>query len=289
MALFNKQKQEKKKKGENVIGKIIYGFLLFAPLINILVTCMYVTFNKNAYESYSGTEEIQNVEIEYKYQSNEVETKEDLVTGNIYQFDYDFTQASVTSTTLLFECKQIWFDFVETNNYPNQTIVIGDGVTVFRINLIYSSSIIRFGIYYANNTNQYYMLQKASYISNVKFIYYPYNTETVGNNYLQYIKYTDYNEIENVTITQTQKQELDNAFIYGTQKTEDSNLFNWAKTTGTYTVLNNVTTSIGITNTFIPMLMAYWLLISVVYFLFDIALILVWLVHDKIHDLKDAI
>ena len=85
------------------------------------------------------------------------------------------------------------------------------------------------------------------------------------------------------------QNKLDNVFTYSIKKVEENELYNWAKTTGTYTVLNNVTTQIGITNTFIPMLMAYWLLISIIYFLYDIALILIWAVHDKIHELKDAI
>ena len=271
MALFNKQKQEKKKKGENVIGKIIYGFLLFAPLLNILVTCMYVTFNKNAYESYSGNQE---TTINYKYKSNEVTTVSDLITGNIYQMNIPLNE----NLQLNFTCTKIML----LNG--RQTTMTYDSDFIANVNDSY------FNVYINNNNLIIYhqpsntSVSNRTYEQNIHFLF-------VFKDYMQsglisYVSYTDYNEIENVNIA---NETLDNAFIYGTQKTEESNLFNWAKTTGTYTVLNNVTTGIGITNTFIPMLMAYWLLISVIYFLYDIALILIWAVHDKIHDLKDAI
>ena len=48
----------KQKKHESTIGKIIYGFLLFMPLLAIATTCLYAIFNKNAYQSY-GDEYVQ--------------------------------------------------------------------------------------------------------------------------------------------------------------------------------------------------------------------------------------
>ena len=45
-----------KKGKESTIGKIIYGFLLFMPLLAILSTCLYAIFNKNAYQSYDKQE-----------------------------------------------------------------------------------------------------------------------------------------------------------------------------------------------------------------------------------------
>ena len=258
MALFNKQKQDKKKKGENVIGKIIYGFLLFMPLLSIGVTCMYAVFNKNAKDSYSddyiykeyvmrNTSEIQ-AEIPYTMTYKSLQTRNDT---------FYYTYIGLTAEEL--------------------------GITQERKDLLTKA------VYYANdqrwelrpNDNSFYVrLLWNEETKPFEIIFDSANTTTT---------YTNILSIAYLTRTILAQNKLDNVFTYSIKKVEENELYNWAKTTGTYTVLNNVTTQIGITNTFIPMLMAYWLLISIIYFLYDIALILIWAVHDKIHELKDAI
>ena len=56
-----------------------------------------------------------------------------------------------------------------------------------------------------------------------------------------------------------------------------------------YNTLETTCNQLSITTTFIPMLLAYWLIISVIYFLYDIALLLIWSAHDKIHELRDSL
>ena len=72
-------KDKKVKHGkENTIGKIIYGFLLFMPLLAIGITCAYVIFNKNAYQSYDKSNVINETSVSnsnmllnnYYYQAN---------------------------------------------------------------------------------------------------------------------------------------------------------------------------------------------------------------------------
>ena len=52
-----------KKTHESLIGKIIYGFLLFMPLLAIATTSLYAIFNKNAYQSYADYTDTQITEV----------------------------------------------------------------------------------------------------------------------------------------------------------------------------------------------------------------------------------
>ena len=90
------------------------------------------------------------------------------------------------------------------------------------------------------------------------------------------------------TLSYTQAK-LSEVFYYAIDRTENSNLFNWSKNNDIYNIMHGACNTLSITNTFIPMLMTYWLLISVIYFLYDIGLMIIIVVHRKIHELQDSI
>ena len=100
-----------------------------------------------------------------------------------------------------------------------------------------------------------------------------------GNFTISDLRYIEYNKYSY----------LDDAFMYGLYKTEESQYFNWAKNTALYTGVNEFTNALGITTTYIPFLMTYWLLISVVYLIYDIALMMLHMAHNKIHQLEGSI
>ena len=259
MAIFKKDKSKKEKGAETIIGKIIYGFLLFMPLMSILVRCGYVTFNKNAFESYSDYTQVQNIQIT---------NSSNLVIGNKYIFNYKTTETTTSTGYLGYSDINIDVNYYTEDNIDYHYIAIGQNGL---------SNCIRFRV--GNGTGAFKdVYQWGTNITTIKI--------TLDNKDNASITTTSNYYLYEQTLT---SGTLDNAFEYSIDKTEESNLYNWAKDTGTYTVMHTTTTGLGITNTFVPMLMSYWLLISVIYFIFDIALILIWAVHRKIHELQESI
>ena len=58
----------------------LYALLMLLPAFFVGGRMAYTIFNKNAKDSYSGAN---GYSIQYKYETNEIETLEDLKTGNI--------------------------------------------------------------------------------------------------------------------------------------------------------------------------------------------------------------
>ena len=257
MALFKRKDKENKKGSENAIGKIIYGFLLFMPLLSIGVRCLYVIFNKNAYQSYSDN---------YVQTTQKVDNQTNFIEGDLVVAKYNGQQTTpLYSAFINYSSISIdWTDYGYTDTEYKAFRLFSNGIIQLKDNnnnITQKSNI--WGITLNNFSFNYLSVENGS--GNI--------LDGGVNYYIQVLK----------QIT------LDNAFEYSINQTQENNLYNWAKETGTYTVLYNTTTGLGITNEFIPMLMAYWLIVSIIYFLFDIALILIWAVHKKIHDLSEAI
>lgn len=256
MALFKRKDKDTKKGGETTIGKIIYGFLLFMPLLSIGARCLYVIFNKNAYQSYS----------DYEIQDTiTVTTSNNLLIEN-RDYVWTYTQAFGDNAT----------DFVYFNSISENILALEPNYTIVAFRLTGNANLM---LRDSNNQDH----TRFNYFTNdnaIKTFNFNYKSTTLPAKLINSGK---------LLLINYKKGTMDNVFEYSINQTQESNIYNWAKQTGTYTVLNNTTTGLGITNEFIPMLMAYWLIVSVIYFLFDIALILIWAVHKKIHELSEAI
>ena len=246
MAFFNKNKESKeKRKGETKVGKIIYCFLLFAPLFSILFSCLYVVFNKNAYKSYGS------LNIQKKTQTLELKQN------------------------LLYEMKWI-------NNHTGQT---NNSTIIIEYATLDVADVNENGKYFRFNDNGNITIQDANQTT--------IQTITPLDNDFTFTPTQNYNLAQqpwfiSYSITST-TDKLDAVFEYSLTKVENSAVYNWAKDTGTYTVMETTTTGLGIDNTFLPMLLTYWLIVSVIYFIYDIALILIWALHRRIHELGDSI
>lgn len=263
-------KEAKRRNKENLIGKTIYGFLLFMPLLAIAITCAYAIFNKNAYQSYYGDT------------INEEQTN--IVNGNLevgitYTTSFkDFTEPLLVTSPTYNITNFAFIDCLGTNPIPSN-------VTIKSFQLIYNTSNCNIKFVDTNDTSYYYSyIQQISnpqpnysyyYIFSYKII----TSQTLPTEIQQKTTYTTY----------IQNSFLSEVFYYSVDKVEESNLFNWSKDTGMYTTVHGATELLGITNTFIPMLMSYWLLISVIYIVYDIALVGVHMVHNKIHDFENVI
>lgn len=250
----------KSKIKETVIGKIIYGFLLFMPLLAISVTCAYAIFNKNAYQSYSD-----NLGLTLTQQNDNT-----FIVNNTYQFKYK-TGNSITQYSPIISYSEINIDWSDYSNYTNEQ------VDAFRfypettgqasyIQLFYNGSLV-------GTTRSVWGTKLVELTIVYSSILSPQNAQPNYNLY----NYT-YN-----------KQTLDNVFYYSINKVQESPLFNWAKQTSLYTVLNETCETLGIKTTFIPLLLTYWLLISLMYLLYDIALLVVHMAHNKIHEIEGSL
>ena len=70
----------------NLMG-CIYALLMAIPFVAIAVKSAYVVVNKNAYQSYSGLTTSVEIVENNKYETNVVNAQNDLIIGNIYEFD----------------------------------------------------------------------------------------------------------------------------------------------------------------------------------------------------------
>lgn len=316
MALFKKNKENRKKGAETTIGKIIYGFLLFMPLLSIGVRCLYVILNRNAYKSFTGNQKYQTtITLQTYINNNNIPTNSfevggvtnyyydipiltNLITTNstaIYgdnrygAYGFNIQEITITKNNEEFVYNNAFVTFSKNRNQDYDAIIqIYENLYFNTSNSYISKSYDNYCKYYINGLEQtpsYAISNLGNSITNVEFIGYD----------TKFILTSTQNDLINNSITRFDTNimlatsTIDNVFEYSIEQTQQSNLYNWAKETGTYTVLYNTTSGLGITNEFIPMLMAYWLIVSVIYFLFDIALILIWAVHKKIHELSEAI
>lgn len=243
-----------KKGRESIIGKIIYGFLLFMPLIAIFSTILISTFNKNSTTTTTEAYEINNVNtIDYE---------------TIYYIDSSYYTSNPNTTN-----SQITLNLIVDKIYYQS---FNNDLT--NLNRIYLNS----------NDNNLYLYNGSSVITqvnpnmNLKFSFHiqnyaPYNTTT--ENYL-------------ITLLKTRTENTysaQNIFYDSVDKVEQSELFNWAQNSLIYTGIADTCTQLSITNTFIPLLLAYWLIISVIYILYDIILMILIILHNKVHQIQDSI
>lgn len=253
---MKKDKDKCKKGHESTIGKIIYGFLLFLPLFAITVTCGYVIFNKNAYQNYEAKqiEKFTRVSI-----SNNL-----LIENRDYQIT--ITQSFTNGTSIVYY-NEIDPNFI--NTFDSNYTYVGFRLTG-NANLVLIDS--------NEQTHSYwnYFTQPNA----IKQWTFNYKSTNQPNNLI--------NETQ-LYLIDYHKESLNHVFYTSIELVEQSNLFNWAENSIIYTGMTEFTTSLSITNTFIPLLLTYWLIISLVYFIYDIVLIIFNVLHRKIHELQDSI
>lgn len=267
-----KSRNKDRKPHESIIGKIIYGFLLFMPLLAIGVTCITCFWNKEV------TADTETAEISYKYESNEVNSAIDLINGHSYTFTL---QQAPTQQQYISTASSVY-------NIPNFTNFKLDADALnnhyIRIDLRSNQIIFRDESYNAILTINFTAIT-FPYSFDLKLVNY---VSSINTDYTNYSKST-YNEIESVNIISTpQDFDVKNIFYYSIDKVQQSPLFNWAENSAIYTGMTATCNTLNITTTFIPLLMTYWLIISVIYILYDIILVILHIFHKKIHQLEDT-
>lgn len=251
-----------KKHFENIIGKIIYGTLLFMPLLNVLGTSIYAIANKNAYESYYGET--------INQQDNIL-----LTTNDSFELNQKYIFDSNTYTTT----GQVQGAYARGITFSNFKIL---SIANFTLNV---SEPTFMGMYIDNNNNLSITLKNDN---NSQIIYFN------GNQLVFEFTYLSDNFNSNFKTTNTlYKVEyknysfLDNAFEYGIYKTENSPYYNWTTETAINDVIHQTTTTLGINNSFVDLLLTYWLLMTIIYVIYDLGLMLIQIAHKKVHKICD--
>lgn len=94
----------------NKLKVIIFAMFLLLPFLTMLPNAIYYAFNDNATNSH-----IESAAINYKYETNKVNSVEDLVKGNIYKFeldDYISEYSDYIHLNVLFSnCDFVYYEF----------------------------------------------------------------------------------------------------------------------------------------------------------------------------------
>lgn len=245
----------------------LYLSLLVLPIVTIPVFMIY----SHRHDLTQRTE----VDIQYKYQSNEVNSVDDLIVGNIYYLErlyivdspYEFSFNTISYESYEsdlgigdFVIDDIFFDYVSTISvsYENFYYSVSNGLSVTLVG----------GLGYFNINDLVFMYDSSLL---------PY---FVSNNYLP--QYTDYNVIESVSVNDTESDimsqfttslyntteryyNFDNFFALGDiRQWFNTNFFN-----------GNPSLGFGIA----WHLLTYWFVVSIFWLIFDVLMYLPLLVH----------
>lgn len=232
----------------------IFALLMLAPMFASISQTLYVTFNKNAYQSYSN-QMLAKVE--------RVSNVNQLINGQQYDFylNEDFTPTS-TIDTYRVHYSSISVDFNE---------ILNNGVDTqynnfnFRITANWLNPDIGFDLFlYYDDTRIssnriYYGTEKYDQLKHIVFVLDSYVTTFNSNGII--INYNTYTT-----------EKLDNAFYYGVDQMTKSDLFNWTQNTALYTGINAMTTQLEIQTPAIAILLTYWFILTIIYVIIDIVL-----------------
>jgi len=229
----------------------LYAVLMLLPVIAIGVTCGYVMFNKNAYQS-NG-----NSYIERSITLNSSNAASTYVTGAWVK--YTFTEHNL----------QYNGSFGFSNISLDLNSIFNTDTTFIRFYLYKDNQNINF---YDINGYQYQILS-----SNRTFNDFTYQVDLSVSNDISIYNYG----LAQVFVYQ--ERALTDTFYYSVEQVKSNKLFSWADYSFVKTPIEYVTSLFGMeTNNPILTIMSYWLSISVIWLCFDIILYVPLLVHRLI-------
>lgn len=240
------EKLKQKNKHDHLFTKIlkvsIFALVMLAPMFAVAAKCMYVTFNKNAKESYYG--ETINEQLTQNVDSNNFQN------NNQYTFTFNRNDDFYYTGVML-------VNNVNIISYSNPSEL--DNIPIDDIYQIYLDfRVVRF--YYTNN--DYFSINIAYRTGIISF--YLENSSNITQGFLQHLTITTYNDYSYI----------DNVFYYSVEQIGNEQIFSWTKNTGIYGAINTMTTGLGIdpTNNILAVLLTYWSLITAVYIIIDIVI-----------------
>lgn len=228
-----------------LLKNIIFAVVMLAPFFAVLSRCMYVTFNKNAKDSYSL---LQN--NEYQLVDNQVTLK------NNYMYMFTNNRDVYNTTSLQ---RVYCTNFVAISGFTNGDIP--NNVTYFRV--YYNSNNQVYTLHLHGDTDNYPSLGTYANPSNKQFTFES-TSEQTNTNYLTNIQLIQFGT----------QNTLDNAFEYSVNQLNEMQIFNWTTNTAIYTPINSMCSDLGFTqnDNVIALLLTYWAINTAIYIIFDIVI-----------------
>ena len=251
----------------------VFALLLLLPGIMFLPSCFYYGFNEHATNTETTT-------INYKYESNEVNSLDDLVVGNIYEFDLQryFDESTVHDYIDLYNIEAIV-------TYDNE--VNSNHVQYFTTYFLDIFTMLDGTTYYISLSNDYYGVDTFEikvFDSDLQYIhlfltYQSYELDSTFEDYSPYFKYTDYNVIESVTVNTDDT--ISTKLYRSWEQLWNTQLFSWTNNTPLNTGINGFIGVFGINSqSYIGNLLIWLLSITAIYVVIDIVIgVFKWLTH----------
>ena len=245
-----KMKDEKQKHNHKITELIkicIFGLLMIAPLFASVSQMLYVTFNKNAKDSYYS---------ETINQSEYVNVDNLQLNKNYY-----FNNSNPTSSLLTITGIRITIENLSNYVGPYQTTIESN---INNIKYLYFSNSGTSNAYIGFQDVTYTTIQNVSFANsiNFNFDFLGTNTNTIDTFLLDRLYTLEYNKYSF----------LDNAFYYGVDQMTQSDLFNWTQNTAIYTGVKAMTDNLQIQTPAIAILIVYWFILTIIYVIIDIVL-----------------
>lgn len=231
----------------------LYASVLLMPIFAIGVKCMYVTFNKNAKESYYGETINESEYLNYNGSQLVVGKDYNLYTSLPENMTGNGNDLYITAQNVVIN--DVADDLIYRIQFWKGTTLSNTqfSILVFRTN---------------NTTTEYYNYS----LTSLKFTftgYYLTNPSNIFNNYDMFyqIEYNDYSYIDNV-------------FYYSVEQINNEPLFSWAKTSFLSQPLLFITNLFGLPSTSpIITFLSYWFDISIIWLVFDAIMYFPLLIH----------
>ena len=249
----------------------LYGVIMLLPIFAIGVTSLVSTFNMSAKEE---------SEFVYKYETNEVNSYDDLIVGNIYRFDLneDFLSDYEENGELEFNILDGYFEFDFQDFYKDETFNPLRFDKNYIIYVGFMEGIINVRIGLSTAFDDYYSILIGEHVFDIVsnnltiLLTHKYNFQNVS----AFSKAT-YNEIQGVETHNVEPQEV---FYKAIDKVQQSPLFNWAYNSFLVTPFAYIVSLFSMpTNSFVVMLLSYWLAISIIWLVFDLVMYVPLLIH----------
>lgn len=225
----------------DLLKVLIFSILMLVPFLSVATRSLYVICNKNAKDSYSQANLIN--------QQSKITTKIDIPNGTVLTYIKDrqvngySAMFPFTATTL--DLQSIFGDVnitqLGTYSNGNNNYIVGIPNNVYENRLlIMNNNIQSFAFTYDANGTAY---QDNVYTSNFSLY-----------------------------MTTYKKLNLDNVFEYSIDQLAQSQYYNWTTNTAVFTGVSTMTTQLGITGQTIPILLTYWFMLTIIYVVIDIIL-----------------
>ena len=253
----------------------LYATLMFLPILMFIPSCLYYSFNEHAANTETTT-------INYKYQSNEVNSLDDLVVGNIYQFnsnnetidsilDLDgYCCFKLLSNLSISSRYFIGDEVLSTFNYFSEDTILS---LTYDINYKSINGYFSFSQY--DDLDPSYSYSYASEFTSSCIIQL-YDFDNLSD--YSIFAYTDYNEIESVTVNtdDTITQKVARAW----ESTWNLPVFSWTQNSFITAPFSYITALFGLgSDNSINYLFTYFASISICWLVFDLIMYVPNLAH----------